>query len=215
MLAVACNPTKRVPEGEHLLRRIRLVLGAKSADKDALRAIIKQSPNQKILGQRFYLHLYNLPDPERLEAAAARKRARTDARNVQRQERGRKPKPYRRTFSEWLRTSVGEPPVLIEDAETQRSVQQLALYMQKEGWFRATVEDTVHYRHRRLRLLHRDADSTLRMVAFDRGRPFAQPKVDVEYRVHPGPMYRLRHIRFTVDDPSIEAHVEAIRAIPC
>jgi outer membrane protein assembly factor BamA len=183
-----------VPQDETLLRRNQLVVTERSADREDLRAIIKQTPNKKILGQRFYLHMYNLPDPDRLLEKRARKDARMDKRNQRREARGKAPKDYRRTFGEWLRNSVGEPPVLIDPGETERSTQQLALFMQKEGWFRATVSDTIITEYRPL-------------FGLLPSRPFSQPKADVQYTVVPGPMYRYRNIRFTVDDPGIEAHV--------
>ncbi|HRN36879.1 MAG TPA: hypothetical protein PLL18_08200, partial [Flavobacteriales bacterium] len=56
----ACNPTKRVPQGEYLLVRNIVESNATGLSSDELRSIIKQKPNNKVLGQRLYLHFYNL-----------------------------------------------------------------------------------------------------------------------------------------------------------
>lgn len=186
-----CNPTKYVPEGEYLLRSDKVVLAERSVDPANLRAIAKQRPNKRVLGVPFYLHLYNLRDPERV----ARKRALRDsvciAENVQRETRGKPP----RTCDRSLRGRNGEAPVVLDEELLDRSSEQMRLYMQKKGWFRATVRDTVHHRH-------------ARYFSDKRGRQFRQPKVEVEYHVVPGPEYKYRNIRYVVDDPLIQSYVK-------
>jgi len=194
LLLAGCDPAKRVPEGQYLLKQNRLNIEEKSADPAELRAIIKQKPNKRILGMRFHLTMYNLPDPERIDGRRARKDARMDRRNERRVAKGKKPKPYKRTTGEWLRGSVGEAPVVLDPELTDRSSEQLRLHMRKEGWFRATVRDTVHFTHHR-------------PLREGRGKPFRQRKAEVEYLIEPGPMYRYRNIRYTVDDPAIGEYV--------
>lgn len=194
-LATACNPTKRVPEGRYLLKRNEVVMEGKGPDRSEVAAIIKQKPNKKILGLRFYLSVYNWPDPDRMAAKRARKDEEREALNERRAERGKPAKPYKRTTGEWLREVVGEPPVILDSALTERSTEQIRLYLQKEGWFHAEVRDTVHFRRR----------VPLRA---ERGGPYRRPKAEVAYRVSPGTPYTYRTIRFTVDDPTMQYHVE-------
>lgn len=195
VLATACDPTKRVPAGSHLLKRNTVTLTEAGPDKSEVASIIKQKPNKKILGLRFYLMVYNWPDPERMAARRARKDERTEARNEARSERGKAPKPYKRTTGEWLREVVGEPPVLLDSSLTERSTDQILLYLRKEGWFHAEVRDTVHFRRRKL-------------LGGERGEPYRRPKAEVEYVVTPGTPYTYRTITFTVDDPTIQGYVE-------
>lgn len=195
VLVTACNPTKRVPPGGHLLKRNDVIVEGRGPEAGELEAIIKQKPNQKILGLRFYLSVYNWPDPERMAAKRARKDARREALNEERSEKGKPTKPYKRTVGEWLREVVGEPPVVLDSSLTERSRQQIGLYLQKEGWFHAEVSDTVHFRRRFF-------------LSPKRGAPYKQPKAEVVYRARPGTPYTYRNIRSTVDDPTIAGYVQ-------
>ncbi len=188
-----CDPTKRVPEGRYLLKRNTVKVAERSVDTEDLIDIIKQKPNKKILGLRFYLTAYNLPDPERIAAKKERKDQRRDAKNEQRVEDGKPPKPYSRTTGEWLRDVVGEPPVILDSSLTARSNQQIRAYMQREGYFNAIVNDTVHYTHRKL--------------FGGRGKPYNRPKAEVVYFVEPGPMYRYRYIKHDIDDLRMRGYV--------
>ena len=186
----ACNPTKRVAEGDYLLKRNRITVTGSGGDPTELAAIVKQKPNKRILGVPFYLGLYNLRDPE----AVMLKRLRHDSlcaqRNVERAQKGERARHCDRSS----KPRSGEPPVLLDTNLTTRSTEQIRLYMQKEGWFQAVVHDSVHHNH-------------WKWSGKKRGRPYAQPKVEVEYSVKPGPAYRYRNISFTVDDPSIEQYI--------
>ncbi|MFN6115094.1 MAG: BamA/TamA family outer membrane protein [Flavobacteriales bacterium] len=198
LLLTGCAPTKRVPAGSYLLNRNRVVMHDKSVDPVELEAIIKQKPNKRIVGMRFHLAMYGLPDPERMAGKKARKDQRTDERNEQRAERGKPAKPYKRTKGEWLREDVGEPPVLLNPELTERSVEQMRMYLNKEGWFRAVVTDTVRDRpRRRIRLRG------------EWGKPYDTPKRDVEFHVNAGRPYQLRPITYTADDPRISEHVRS------
>ena len=66
LILIGCDPTKRVPEGRYLLKKNTVKVAERSVDKDDLIGIIKQKPNKKILGLRFYLTAYNLPDPAQI-----------------------------------------------------------------------------------------------------------------------------------------------------
>lgn len=155
--------------------------------------IIKQKPNKKILGLRFYLTAYNLPDPDRIDAKRTRKDQKRDAKNKRRAAHGKEPKPYSRTTGEWLRDVVGEPPVILDSSLTTRSRDQINAYMQKEGYFKAMVSDTLYFDHRNF--------------FGGRGKPYSKPKVEVSYVVEPGPMYRYRNIRYKIDDPRMMGYV--------
>jgi len=193
LILIGCDPTKRVPEGRYLLKKNTVKVAERSVDKDDLIGIIKQKPNKKILGLRFYLTAYNLPDPAQIAIKRERKDKRRDQLNEHRAEDGKLPKPYSRTAGEWLRDVVGEPPVILDSSLTARSNQQIRAYMQREGYFKAIVSDTVHYTHRKL--------------FGGRGKPYTKPKAEVTYSVTPGPMYRYRNINYEIDDDRIKYYV--------
>lgn len=194
ILLSGCDPTKRLTEGQALLKSNRIIVDAREADKEELQAIVKQKPNRRVLGIPFYLHVYNLPNPERIPAWRAKKDARIDRINARRTAKGKEPKPYRPTRAEWLRETVGEAPVFLDSAQTERSAQQLELYMNKEGWFHAQVSDTV--------VLHERAWYGGRLHA---------PKARVTYRIEAGEAYHLRNVRYTVDDSVIMSFLRGAR----
>lgn len=194
LLLTGCDPTKRLTEGQALLKTNRIQVDAHAADKEELGAIVKQKPNRRVLGIPFYLHVYNLPDPEKIPRWRARKDARIDRKNEKRASKGKEPKPYRPTRAEWLRETVGEAPMVLDSSLTARSAQQLELYMKKEGWFHAAVTDTV--------VLHEHAWYGGRLHA---------PKARVSYRIMAGQAYRLRNISYSVDDSLIMGYLRGTR----
>lgn len=205
----ACNPTKRVPHGEYLLVKNRIRSDAQDLTKDELAAIIKQKPNNKVLGQRLYLHLYNLSDPVktvirqaeldsvcaiRNEVKAAQRVAKNKVRVAEgKKPRAAKPKTCRKALRTWAREDVGEPPTILDSSLTLRSLDQLKLYMTKEGYFNASVYDTVFFRRHKWELFG------------DRwGRPYSQPKAQVQYTIKAGRPYTLCTAYWTVDDSAID-----------
>jgi hypothetical protein len=60
LMLSSCNPTKYVPEGESLLEENEIIINKESVKKSDLLPYIKQNPNKRIFGTRFYLGLYNL-----------------------------------------------------------------------------------------------------------------------------------------------------------
>ena len=210
-LAAACNPTKRVPQGEHLLVRNIVKSDAQGLSNEELRSIVKQKPNNKVLGQRLYLHLYNLSGPEKtanrkaeVDSLCAVKNARraekTEERNIRREARGKPPKEVkakdcRRTIRVWLREDVGEAPVILDSSLIARSAEQLELYLVKEGYFNARVLDTVYFNRTRL-------------FSGKRGKPYRQPKAEVAYRIEAGRPYTLCTVNWFVDDHAIDSLVQ-------
>jgi hypothetical protein len=186
LATTGCDPTRRLQEGQYLLDHNQLEVQRGGPPSAELEPIIKQRPNKRVLWMRIYLWMHNLPDPEAVARRRERKEARIDARNEQRVGQGKEAKPYRRTRGEWFRDVVGEQPVVLDTLLMQRSSEQLRLYMQKEGWFRARVRDTVLVRSRFLQ---------------------RRPSAVVRYEVTPGPVYRYRQLNFLVDDPLIELYV--------
>lgn len=192
LLVSSCDTTKRLGEGQYLLKKNRVLVSDKSADRGELESIVKQKPNKRILGIPFYLALYNLRDPDKVFRKRQLKDSVCAQRDLERVQRGK----TERTCDHASRPRNGEPPVVADTSLTRRSAEQIRLYMQKEGWFRATVSDSIYHTHRK-------------PFSEVRGRPYKQPKVEVVYTVIPGPTYHLRNITFTVDDPTIRGHVQA------
>ncbi len=112
----ACKPTRYVPDNEYLLSKNKLVTSEKKKiEKKELKVSLQQQPNNRILGIRLQLGLYNLSDIEKDEG-----------------------------IHNWLR-KVGEPPVIFRKPESARSVNQLKSYLDTKGYFDADIHDTVIY----------------------------------------------------------------------
>ncbi|MCB0794277.1 MAG: BamA/TamA family outer membrane protein [Flavobacteriales bacterium] len=176
-----CDPTKRVPQGKHLLVKNKVQVQGQSVDREELRNIIKQKPNKKILGLRFYLTMYNLPNPDRVARKKARKLTKNEARNEKRAAKGKAAKYPGRTFGEWMQEVVGEAPTVLDSSLTARSTEQLVLYLKRKGYFDATGTDTT---------------------------TFSGRKASVGYRLDTGKPYLLRNVTYTVDDPQMERYME-------
>lgn len=125
MLGTSCSTTKYVGEGEFLLNKVTVKSDDKSVTIGDLKKNIKQKSNLKILGTwRFHLGLYNLSGENE-----------------------------KKGINKWLRR-IGEEPVIYEDFQTQRSVNQLQLYMRKKGYFNAEVKDSVVFKKKKARVYY-------------------------------------------------------------
>lgn len=200
-LGSGCNPAKRVSKDRLLLQSNNIQLQERrgitsileqtsirtfedNIDYDELESIIKQRPNKRILGVPFYLWVYNLPNPERIERRRERnseKFARRDAK------RAKRAKPPYKTLGEWLMETVGEPPVLFEANSMKKTSEQMQNYLINKGYFNNKVVDSVH------------ADTTRR-------------RASVFYTILPGRPYTIKEITRNIADPRIDSIFEANKA---
>jgi hypothetical protein len=111
-----CSATKSVPDGKHLLCK-NTIKTDRPELKENFNAVIKQKPNRKIFGfVRFHLSVYNFAFG------------------------GKETK-----FNNWLKTTVGEEPVLIDTSKVRKSREQLLTLLQNNGFFDAVASDSVEY----------------------------------------------------------------------
>jgi hypothetical protein len=119
----ACSPYKQLDKDQYLLDR-NVVITDKPELKDGIKAIIKQKANRRILGVfRFHLTVYSI---------------------------GNRGKPNK--FKNWLKNTVGEEPVLLDTLFTNKSSSQIKQFMAKNGYFKAEVNDTTIYRHKKAKV---------------------------------------------------------------
>ncbi len=133
---------------DHLLNAYKIEAGDGDFDKKALDNYIKQKPNKRVLFWKFYLSLYNLSSPQK--------------------ENG---------FHNWLRR-IGEPPVVYEEDLTEKSSEQLKLYMNNKGFYDSEVNDSIIYKKRRAKVI---------------------------YYVSPGLPYRIRDVTYFFHDASLSS----------
>lgn len=122
----ACSVTRHIPEGEYLLRKVRIetdrTLPRKERiDKEELAKFIRQSPNKRLLGLNFYVWLYESADSAKHNG-----------------------------WNNWKRR-VGQAPVLLDMDYTKRSAQNLKIFMNSKGYFASQSSFEVDTTSRRKR----------------------------------------------------------------
>lgn len=154
------------PKGENVPR----------IDKSALAEVARIRPNRKILLTLLPLRVYNSIDADQVIAERRCKNARIHKRNVEKRlprEAKRNEKriakarkrgdslylPYRvklkdtlaprKFIYEWLLYEFGEEPSLLSEGQVARSSDQIRLYLEKKGFYHATVSDTIIYKTKR------------------------------------------------------------------
>ena len=143
---VSCNPTKYVSQGDYLLDRYTVKVDNRTISKDQLKSYVRQKPNKRIVGGRFHLWLYNSSKLEKDNK-----------------------------WNEWLRKN-GEEPVIWQQILTDKSVEQLRLFLKSKGYYYASVSDTVITKKKRANII---------------------------YDIQTGWPYTVRKITYTIPDTSI------------
>jgi len=144
----SCNVFKTIPEGQHLLNK-NIIKTDRSELNENVNAILKQKPNRKILGLfRFHLGVYNLATL------------------------GKETK-----FKKWVKTAIGEEPVLLDTGLTHKSREQIEILFQNNGYFNASVTDSTVYKRK---------------------------KAKVYYKIKSGEPYKIRNIQYNIADSNIQ-----------
>ena len=102
-----------MPKGESLLNENHINVNKEGVKKSDLLPYIKQTPNKRIFGARFYLGLYNLS-------------------NINKEKW-----PHN-----WLR-NIGEEPVIYDSDAKNKTKEQMKSYVASKGYFDGQVTDTV------------------------------------------------------------------------
>ncbi len=121
----ACNPTKYVPAEETLLDHSEVSIDNNRIKKSELNPYIKQTPNKRIFGARFYLGLYNLSNIEK-----------------------------EKLLHVWLR-KIGEEPVIYDPFAASKSTEHLENYLFSKGYFNAEVSSDVFTRKQKTDIIYR------------------------------------------------------------
>lgn len=127
--ALSCGVTSSLSDGEYLLTKVDVKVDKSVPRKERIIVekdrYIRQLPNKRILG--FYFHVWVYQNA-----------------NHTKNER----------INKFMR-KIGEPPVLIDTALTERSVQNLQTYLHTRGYFSSDVEcdiDTSTFRRHRAKI---------------------------------------------------------------
>ena len=140
VIFLSCSPTKRVADNAYLLDKSKVKIDQGKVSKEELKKFIRQKSNKRILGLRFHLWLYNMANPEK--------------------EKG---------ISGWLR-KIGEEPVIYDEYLKKKSTQQLTGYLHSKGFYSAQVNDTVHYKRKKVRVnyhINTNKPITIKSLSYD------------------------------------------------
>ena len=154
LVCSACSVTRQIPEVQYLLRKVKIEDDRTVPRRDRILAselekYVRQTPNKRFLGTNFYVWLYEQANPAK-----------------------------ENRWNEWKR-KIGEAPVLLDQSLTQKSAENLKVYMDSKGFFHSQVSyrvDTVSRRRR----------------------------AKVVYRTHQGAPYRIDSISYEFRDKFLE-----------
>jgi outer membrane translocation and assembly module TamA len=113
LLFVACDATKKVPEGGYLLNKVDIRSDVSGIGGSDLKPYLRQKPNSSmpIVG-KYKLHMYNIPDNDS-------------------------------TWLNRQLLKYGEPPVLYNEQLGVISAEQIRLHLNNKGYLNAEVDTTV------------------------------------------------------------------------
>ena len=154
LLCTGCNVTRHIPDGEYLVRKVRIEDDKSVPRKERIPAselekYIRQTPNKRFLGTDFYVWIYEQADPDKTN-----------------------------WWNDWKR-KIGQAPVLLDMRLTERSAQNLKVYMDSRGYFRSRSSFDVDTLSRRKR-------------------------ATVTYRIRQGEPYRIDTLAYDFKDRFLE-----------
>lgn len=184
LLLAACNPTKKLKDGEYLLLRNTVIDKDTDVDKSDIESYIKQKPNRKILlAFRFHLWLYNQVDENKVRRKRILYDSKMQEKNMKRKAKGKKPKTKnRQLFGEWL-MNIGEAPVIYDSLLTYKSAKQIKSLLNNKGYFVSSVKDSVYFKRRK--------------------------RAKVYYQIKASAPYKFNDIQYDIEDNLLQYYVFA------
>ncbi len=147
LLFIACNPSKKLHDGEYLLDKNYIIDKDTKINKSDIESYIKQKPNHRILVFfRFHLWLYNLANEERIKRKRTRYNKKIENRNTRRLAKGKKTKKSRHHLLGERLLEIGEAPVKLDTLLAEKSAKQIRLFLNNKGYFISSVTDSIHYK---------------------------------------------------------------------
>lgn len=159
-ITTSCSYTRLVPKDKQLLRKYEISYFEPSdeVDAEAVESFVKQHPNHSlILGIKHYLFFYNV-----FKTGKQRK------------------------WKEWLTETIGEPPVIFDEIATEKTCNQMKLYLKNKGFYYADVDYEVNYRNEKKKRM-----------------------ADINYKIQLNIPYRIRNINYKIQDKEVEKFVLA------
>ena len=149
LVVSSCSVTRNLPEGTYLLEKVKIQTDKQTHRDEQIKAdevykYIRQTPNKHFLGTNFYVMAYNLANPEKDN-----------------------------WWNNMLR-KIGEEPVLFDVSATEKSVDNLKIYLDSRGYFASQVDyqlDTIS-RPKRAKVTY----------SFKQGEPYIIDKISYDFK---------------------------------
>jgi len=143
LIISGCNTLKKVGEDELLLTKNSILVDEKKVSNSEINGLISQKPNSNVLGYPLKLNLYNLakenPDSSFQDWLHRKEKREKRLNNLLSQKQvNRLGESFLvKGASEFLKR-IGEPPVIIDTAKTNKSINKLKAYYNSKGYFNNT-----------------------------------------------------------------------------
>jgi len=139
---ISCKTTRHVKENDYLLNKLNVKVDNKKINTDDINRFIRQKPNRRILYFfPFHLSVYNYS------------------------QRGKT-----RKWKDKIGEIVGEEPVIYEDFQTTRSVEQINKYLKNKGFYSNYVSYDTITNKKKLRLIYNieaGSPTTIKEVSYN------------------------------------------------
>lgn len=180
LLFSACNPSRKLLDGEFLLHKNYIVNKNYKLDEKEIENYIKQKPNRKILVFfSFHLWLHNMANEDRIIRKRTLLNKKRETLNVKRLARRKKIKKNKSSLiGEWL-VNKGEPPVIMDTFLVQKTTKQIKLLLNNKGYFNGAAYDSVYYfKHRK--------------------------KANVYYKIKTSEPFTINRLKYKIEDGKLE-----------
>lgn len=155
LVAASCNITRRVGDDEYMLHKNNIKIDKSHSnvkdlpfDTDEMYSLLVQKPNSKFLGTlRFGVWVNSVTA-----------------------------KGKERRIKKWLNKKLGKPPVILDTFMIDRSISQLRLFLNNNGFFYSDINSTIKY-HKK--------------------------KATVEYDITLAKPYRIHEIEYKISDTAV------------
>jgi len=142
IVIISCDATKRVPEGKYLLTKNNIIVDDKKTSNPEIISYLRQTPNTKVLGIPFSLHIYNFADHNYkntfknwLEKNPNKEKKLVNIFSI------KQVKAIEKSYkgiNSWIIKS-GNPPIISDSLKINKSVLSLTKYFQSKGYFNSEV----------------------------------------------------------------------------
>ncbi|MDY0315299.1 MAG: BamA/TamA family outer membrane protein [Bacteroidales bacterium] len=134
----SCSPTKYVSEGDYLLANSKINIEGDNIDKEDLESSLRQKPNRKVFGLRFYLMIHNSINQDKEKLREEKRKIKEAEKNAKRKAKGKNPKD-KFYITRWL-SGIGEEPVIYDEFATEKSISNMYSYLKAQSYYDAQID---------------------------------------------------------------------------